>query len=270
MDLNFIIRRSSFFLLLCSLFSFTNARAGLPGTPQTGLRLSSKVSGSKTYYDSIPSKSQQDQGNWQMLFDGKDISQWRETNSERFPSGVWAVEGGCLFVQNHKGGKDIITRDKYGNFELVFQFKLTRLANSGIKYLVDQITNTQSGKKEWNGPEYQIIDDYNHPAVKGHIHDEGSTGAFYLVYAPRNKHLNPAGEWNQGKIIVRGAHVEHWLNGVKIVSYERGTSACRQLISKTKFSHYDHYGELPEGHIMLTDHGGDKVYYRNIKIRRME
>lgn len=204
---------------------------------------------------------------WEWLFDGKHTNQWRGVNSNTFPATGWTIEQGAL-VMAGKGGGDIITREKYSNFELVFDFNLTPSANSGIKYLVDNVKSRQTGKITMNGPEYQIIDDYNHPEVKDHKHDEGATAALYLVYAPQNKKLLPAGQWNQGRIIARGKHVEHWLNGKKVVSYEKGSPDFRQRMAATKFKDYDNYGEAAGGHILLTDHG-DKVYFRNIKIRRL-
>lgn len=205
--------------------------------------------------------------NWEVLFNGKDVSKWKGLNGDSFPSDIWKVDNGSLFVDGQKKGGDIITRETFKNFELDFKFKLTRSANSGIKYLVNNIRNNESGKMVWNGPEYQIIDDFNNPDVEG---DSGSTASFYLVYAPdKAKHLNPAGEWNQGKIIVNGNHIEHWLNGVKVVSCERGSEDYRQRIGRTKFKAYSRYGETETGHIMLTDHGGDKVYFKEIRIKRL-
>jgi len=221
--------------------------------------------------DTVPKYSNQEKSKgWEVLFDGKNTDKWRGLNSDTFPSHGWAIEEGTLFVENHKKGEDIITREEYSNFELVFDFKLTYAANSGIKYFVGKIKNNNTGKIEWNGPEYQIIDDYNHPEVKNHKHEKGSTAALYLIYAPKNKKLQPAGQWNYAKIIVKGNHVEHWLNGVKVVSYERGTKDFRRRMATTKFKDYDNYGELPSGHIMLTDHDGDKAYFRNIKIKRLK
>jgi hypothetical protein len=206
---------------------------------------------------------------WEVLFDGKNMDKWMSIHPGGHPSDGWAIEKGTLSVKSHSKGQDIITREEYGNFELSFDFNLTDTANSGIKYLVENIKNNQTGKTEWNGPEYQIIDDFNHPEVKNHAHDEGSTASLYLVYAPVGKKLLPSGNWNSGKIIVRGTHIEHWLNGVRVVSCERGTKDFRDRMAATKFNAYDRYGESPVGHIMLTDHDGDRVYFRNIRIRRL-
>lgn len=206
---------------------------------------------------------------WEILFDGKNMDQWMSIYADNQPSTGWAIEDGSLCVKDHITGQDIITREKYGNFELVFEFNLTDKANSGIKYLVDNIKNTSTGKMDWNGPEYQIIDDVNNPDIKGPDHESSTTASLYLVYAPVNKTLHPVGSWNTGKIVVKGNHIEHWLNGVKVVDCERKSADFRQRMSKTKFTMYDHYGELAQGHIMLTDHAGDKCYFRNIKIRRL-
>src|SRR3954471_6505317 len=160
---------------------------------------------------------------WEVLFDGKNTDKWRSTDKDTFPSNAWSTAGGSLFIKDHTKGADIITREEYTNFELVFDFNLTDSANSGVKYLVEEIKNNNSGELAWNGPEYQIIDDNNHPAVKNNQHPEGSTAALYLIYAPKNKKLLPAGQWNHAKILVDGTHVEHWLNGVKVVSYQKGS-----------------------------------------------
>ncbi len=209
------------------------------------------------------------QHEWEVLFDGKNMDKWMSVHPDGQPSDGWAIEKGTLSVKDHSKGKDIITREEYGNFELVFDFNLMDTANSGIKYLVADIKNNHTGKTEWNGPEYQIIDDFNHPEVKNHAHEIASTASLYLVYTPVNKKLLPSGSWNSGKIIVNGTHIEHWLNGVKVVSCERGTKDFRDRMAATKFNVYNKYGELPGGHIMLTDHDGDKVYFRNIRIRRL-
>ncbi|MDB5261298.1 MAG: hypothetical protein JWQ14_579 [Adhaeribacter sp.] len=204
---------------------------------------------------------------WEWLFDGKNTDQWISVKSGKFPATGWVIEKGTL-VMAGKGGGDIITREKYSNFELEFEFNLTPKANSGLKYFVGNVQSKQTGKTALNGPEYQIIDDYNHPEIKENRNGAGSTAALYLIYEPQNKKLLPAGQWNQARIIAKGKHVEHWLNGVKVVSYEKGTPDFRKRVATTKFKDYDNYGEAESGKILLTDHG-DKVYFRNIKIMRL-
>ncbi|HPF02552.1 MAG TPA: DUF1080 domain-containing protein [Bacteroidales bacterium] len=203
---------------------------------------------------------------WEILFDGRNMDKWRSKSDAGFPSVGWKIENGLLFLDG-KGG-DIITREKYSDFELVFDFNLTEGANSGVKYFVDTIKNGVTGNIMVNGPEYQIIDDYNYPGIKEDPNGLSSTASAYLLYAPENKKLNPHGEWNTGKIVVKGARVEHWLNGIRVVAYKRGSKDFLSRKATTKFSKDLNYGELESGHILLTDHN-DRVYFRNIKIRRL-
>jgi hypothetical protein len=201
---------------------------------------------------------------WEILFDGKSMEKWRAKSDDSFPTTGWKVEDGLLFLDGQGG--DIITKEKYSDFELVFDFKLTKGANSGIKYFVDTLVNEDDGSILVNGPEYQIIDDINHPEVKEHSDGLISTASAYLLYAPKSKKLNPAGRWNTGKIIAKGDRVEHWLNGVQVLNYRRGSKDFLERKAQTKFKNEKNYGELDSGHILLTDHH-DKVYFRNIKIR---
>jgi hypothetical protein len=202
-------------------------------------------------------------------FDGQNTSKWRSVNADSFPSNGWVIEEGALVLASRDGG-DIITREKSDSFELALDFKLTDSANSGIKYFVGNMNDKdKEGKTIFNGPEYQIIDDHSHPGItddkKGQLM---STGALYLLYAPENKTLKPAGQWNTARIVANGKNVEHWLNGVKLLSYERGSADFRDKITATKFKNQENYGELESGHIMITDHD-DKVYFKNIKLRRL-
>ncbi len=206
-------------------------------------------------------------GEWEVLFDGTGVEKWRGKADAGFPAKGWKIENDLLFLDG-KGGGDIITKEKYGDFELVFQFNLTEAANSGIKYFVDTLVNQENGNTMFNGPEYQIIDDYNNPHVKDDPDGLSSTASAYLLYAPKNKKLNPHGQWNTGKIIAKNGRVEHWLNGIRVVKYKRGSKDFLKRKAETKFKNDKNYGELERGHILLTDHN-DKVYFRNIKIRRL-
>ncbi|MEJ7829045.1 MAG: DUF1080 domain-containing protein [Segetibacter sp.] len=217
--------------------------------------------------DTVPGQDKKEKSlGWEILFDGENIDKWRGKDSNAVPEG-WVIEKGLLFL-NKKGSGDIFTRKQYGNFELVLDFNLTVNANSGIKYFVGNLKNIKTGEIAFNGIEYQIIDDYNHPEVKDHKHDLGATASCYLLYAPKNTSLKPAGQWNHVRIIAIGKHVEHWLNDVKVLQYERGSSDFLKRKAITKFKDYENYGELLQGHILLTDHI-DKVYFRNIKIKRL-
>ena len=218
--------------------------------------------------DSLPAfnKRASSQG-WEVLFNGKNTDKWRGVNSDSFPSAGWSIKDGSLFL-NKTGSGDIVTRDTYSNFELELEFNLTKGANSGIKYFVGKLRDKKTGKEVINGPEYQIIDDYNHPEVKNHQHDIAATASCYLLYVPHDIKLHPAGQWNKARIIAQGKHVEHWLNNVKVLTYERGSDDFLKRKSTTKFSDSEQYGELTAGHILLTDHH-DKVYFRNIRIKRL-
>ena len=205
---------------------------------------------------------------WEILFDGSGIEKWRSPKGASFPVNQWKIENGLLFLESKEGRGGIITKEKYSDFELVFEFNLTEGANNGVKYFVDTLINCETGKARINGPEYQIIDDYNHKYIKNNPNSLSSTASAYLLYAPRNKKLNPHGQWNKGRIIAKNNRVQHWLNGVKVVSYKRGSKDFLKRKAKTKFKNYKNYGEFKSGHILLTDHN-DKVYFRNIKIRRL-
>ena len=207
-------------------------------------------------------------GKWEALFDGSNLNKWRKASSDSVPSSGWVVEKGALSVLAGRKGGDIITRETYGDFELEWDFNLTQSANSGIKYQVNNMKNSQTGKTSPIGIEYQIIDDLNYPEVKTDPNGTSSTASAYLLYAPKGKKLLPPGQWNKARVISRGKHAEHWLNGVKVTSYERGTEDFKAKVADCKFKDYPGYGASDTGHIMLTDHG-DQVYFRNIRIRRL-
>lgn len=215
------------------------------------------------------SKQEVAQG-WKLLWDGKTGEGWRRTRSPEFPNEGWVIKDGVLTAMgspshdSEKGG-DIVTVKKYADFELTVDFKITRGANSGIKYFVD-IEHHQDSDPSL-GLEYQILDDAVHPDAKLGRNGDRTQGSLYdLVPASTSKVSNPVGEWNTARIVVRGAHGEHWLNGRKVLEYERFTPEFRQLIAESKYKSVPNFGELHEGHILLQDHG-DQVSFRNIKIR---
>ncbi|SHF89869.1 protein of unknown function [Mariniphaga anaerophila] len=204
---------------------------------------------------------------WEILFDGNSVEKWRGKESHVFPQKGWKIENGLLFLAE-SGGGDIITKEKYCDFELVFSFNLTEGANSGIKYFVDSLVNSETGSVSINGPEYQIIDDEHNIHVKDDPNGLSSTASAYLLYAPENKKLNHYGQWNTGRIVAKNETVEHWLNGVRVVKYKRGSKDFLERKADTKFKNVEKYGEQKCGHILLTDHG-DKVFFKNIKIRKL-
>jgi len=207
---------------------------------------------------------------WKLLFDGKTTNGWRGAKLEKFPEFGWVVENGELTVLESGGsesrhGGDIVTVDQYGNFELLIEFKLTPGANSGIKYFVVGIEPNRPGSAI--GLEYQVLDDARHPDAKKGISGNRTLGSLYdLIPASADKPAKPIGEWNQARIMVDGKHVEHWLNGKKILEYERGSEAFLAHKAQSKFKDMPRFGEVPEGHILIQDHG-NRVSYRNIKIR---
>lgn len=206
---------------------------------------------------------------WRMLWDGKTTKGWRGAKSEEFPKAGWSISDGVLTIQETGGAEsaaagDIITEEKFSDFELKLDFKITPGANSGIKIFVDPELNKGDGSAI--GPEFQILDDAVHPDAKAGKDGNRTIGSLYdLITAPADKKVNPPGEWNQAHIISKGNHVEFRLNGVKTVAFDRGTQAWRDLVAGSKYAKWPGFGELKEGHILLQDHG-NTVSYRNIRI----
>lgn len=215
---------------------------------------------------SLQEKSQ----GWVLLWDGKTTNGWRSAKAPTFPAKGWAIKDGTLMVLGAEGkesadGGDIITTKKYGNFELLVDFKITPGANSGIKYFVDPNLNKKAGSAI--GPEFQILDDERHPDAKLGRDGNRTIGSLYdIITAKADKKVNPPGEWNTARIVAKGKHVEHWLNGEKVVEYDRGTPEWRELVAASKHKVWPNFGELPEGYILLQDHG-NQVSFRNIKLR---
>ncbi len=214
---------------------------------------------------------------WKLLWDGKTTEGWRGARMEKFPEGGWHMEHGSLIVEEGGGaesanGGDIVTVKKYRNFILEVDFKLTMGANSGIKYFVDPDLNTGEGSAI--GCEYQILDDKNHPDAKEGISGNRTLASLYdlieadaLLFGQDNtkKRFNGIDKWNRARIEVRGSKVEHFLNGVKVIEYERGTQMWKALVAYSKYAEWPAFGEAEWGHILLQDHGHE-VSYRNIKI----
>ncbi|MFX0558192.1 3-keto-disaccharide hydrolase [Maribacter sp. CXY002] len=208
---------------------------------------------------------------WKMLWDGETTNGWRGARLDEFPEQGWEINDGVLTVLSSGGaesaaGGDIVTKELYGDFELMVDFKITEGANSGIKYYVD--TDINKGPGSSIGLEYQILDDERHPDAKLGNHDGSRTisSLYDLIQADPNKHVNPIGEWNTAHIISKDGHVEHWLNGMKVLEYERGSEAYKKLVSESKYVQWPNFGESEKGHILLQDHG-DKVSFKNIKIK---
>jgi hypothetical protein len=206
---------------------------------------------------------------WNLLFDGTTMNGWRGAYLDSLPTKGWEVKDGILMVQASGGaeaafGGDIVTVEQYGSFELVVDFRLTEGANSGIKYFVTEQQPKTPGSAK--GLEYQLLDDARHPDAKLGINGNRTLASLYDLLPPTNKSVHPIGEWNHARIVVRGRHVEHWLNGIKVLAYERGGKEFLAHKAESKFKDLDGFGEAPKGHILLQDHG-DQVFFRNIKIR---
>jgi len=162
-----------------------------------------------------------------------------------------------------------VTTQEYGDFEVKVDFKLTRGANSGIKYYVD--TDLNKGPGSSIGLEYQILDDAVHPDAKLGNHPGSRTLAslYDLIQADVDKPVHPIGEWNSAHIISKDGHVEHWLNGMKVLEYERGSEAFKELVAGSKYVDWPNFGEATSGPILLQDHG-DRVSFKNIKIKAIK
>ncbi len=203
---------------------------------------------------------------WTLLFDGENASQWKCIDKKPFNASGWLIEKGELGLRPEKGSNkycDIVTRVEYSNFELTADFKLTKGANSGIKYLF-----TKYEKGGWLGFEYQVLDDDTHPDAKlGHDGNRKTASFYDMMPAGPDKKVKPAGEWNTARIICKGKHIEHWLNGKKVLEFENGSPAFMETLNQSKFkSAVPVFGSVSQGHIMLQYHQSE-VWFRNIKIR---
>jgi hypothetical protein len=209
---------------------------------------------------------------WKLLWDGKTTNGWRGAKLDAFPEKGWVIEDGILKVLKGDGGEstnggDIVTTRPYKNFMLKVDFKITKGANSGIKYFVD--TNLNKGAGSAIGCEFQILDDKNHPDAKLGRDGNRTLGSLYdLIAAPADKPFRN-GFFNTAMVVVNGNHVEHWLNGVKIVEYERNNDEWNALVQTSKYKDWPNFGNAEEGLLLLQDHG-DEVWFQNIKIKELD
>lgn len=208
--------------------------------------------------DNTLSEKEKKEG-WILLFDGTTINGWRSFKNKE--SEGWDVKNGELYCKEEgvKKRADLITNNKYENYELLIDWKIAPKKNSGIIYMVTE-ENTATFE---SGPEYQLIDDIGYPAK---LSDKQLSGANYDMHAPTAKVARPAGEFNQTKIVINKGHVEHWLNGTKVVDYQLGTPEWEQLKASSKWKDVKSYGMSKSGHIALQDHGGG-VAFKNIKLK---
>jgi Domain of Unknown Function (DUF1080) len=193
---------------------------------------------------------------WKLLFDGTSLNGWRSFNSPTPPAGWKAVSGELV---RDSGGGDLMTTEQFGDFELRLEWKLATNGNSGIMFRV-----TDQGSLTYEtGPEFQILDNGGHKDGKSPMTSAGSN---YAMHPPVRDVTKPVGEWNDVRLIVRGAHVEHWMNGVKLLEYELWSEDWDKRMKASKFAKMPHYGRAKRGHIVLQDHG-DLVWYRNVKVK---
>ncbi len=206
-------------------------------------------------------KKEKKQG-WTLLFDGSTSAGWIQANGKPFPDKGWQIKNGSLTVLENEKGGDIVTVDEYADFELTVDFMLTKTANSGIKYF---FTNYPTGGPL--GMEYQVMDDVDASDNKLANH---LCGSLYDIFPPdtMKKKVNPIGAWNTARIVCKGKHVEHWLNGKKILTFERGSEPYLTAVAQSKYKTTPVFGMVEKGRILLQEHGHE-VSFRNIKIRKL-
>ncbi|MDB5240592.1 MAG: hypothetical protein JWP57_1217 [Spirosoma sp.] len=210
----------------------------------------------------------QSKSGWTYLFDGQSVEKLRGYKMSSFPADAWKVEEGALVAQTGVPNIDLVTKENYKNFELVLDWKVSVAGNSGVFYYMNEEADQQSGNG--NSPnwldnfEMQLLDDIN-------FNDKApirSAGSLYDLIVPVNKHLKPVGDYNESRLVVNKNHVEHWLNGDKVVEYEIGSPELNALISKSKFKNNPKFAKSTDGLIMFQHHG-QKVWLKNIKVRRL-
>ncbi|MFT3747609.1 MAG: DUF1080 domain-containing protein [Agriterribacter sp.] len=214
------------------------------------------------------------QNGWKLLFNGVNAEGWKGAYKPGFPEKGWKIENGVITVLSSQGqesnnGGDIVTVDQFSAFDLSFDFKLTTGANSGVKYFV---TLSENNTGSAIGLEYQVLDDKVHPDAKKGVNGNRTLASLYdLITAKKpGNALHAIGEWNKGRIIVYpDNHVEHYLNGQKVLEYVRGSEAFRALVAVSKYQKWPNFGEAKQGHLLLQDHG-DEVSFRSIKIKVLQ
>ncbi len=198
---------------------------------------------------------------WIVLFDGTDLSAWRNYQQDTI-SDLWKIEDGALMLTG-RGGGDIITKETFGSFDLELEWKISEAGNSGIFYHIVEADSL--GQVYLSAPEMQVLDDEKHPDGKLPSH---RAGANYDMQPCSEVATNPVGEWNKVRLLFDKGHVEHWLNGVKVVEFDQGSPAWAEQLAESKFGTWAMYAKGEEGHFGLQEHG-DQVWFRNIRVKRL-
>ena len=214
--------------------------------------------------DNTLTKSEKAAG-WQLLFDGQVIDQFRGYRKEQVPD-AWTVEEGAIALTG-KGGGDLVTKNQYENFELTLDWKISEGGNSGVFF---NVVEDPKLRYTWlTGPEVQIIDDLRHPDAKQGKNNNRQAGTNYDLIPLSVPAVKPVGEYNTMRVVVNKGHVQHWLNGKKVVEYQLWSPEWEALVKGSKFASMPRYGRAKSGYIALQDHG-DKVWFKNIKIRPLQ
>lgn len=210
---------------------------------------------------------EEESAGWELLFDGQSLEQWRGYGRDDLPE-TWIARDGEMMLQTEGGnmdGGDVVTIAEYTDFEFVFDFKVGPSGNSGVFYRVQEV----EGKGLWQvSAEYQVLDDPAYPESEDWDPRTHRTAENYDLQAAESRLVNPVGEWNSGRVVLQGNHVEHWLNGALAVEYELYSPEWEGWVAASKFSVEEHFARAPSGSIGLQDHG-TPVWYRNMKIRRL-
>lgn len=256
-------KKAIFFLPLLILFSCQSSgnRSNYNNASEEG-DATTVLTAKNAILDSVPADLKNQE--WQSIFNGKDLTGWRGFKNK--PLDAWDVGNGILYCDGHKKGvahTDLITDKQYKNFVLSLKWKISPESNSGIMF---HVTEDQP-RTSLTGPEYQLIDD---KGWSGKLEPWQHTGSNYAMQVtdPDSVSINPVGEWNTSKILVSGAHVEHWLNGKRILQYQLWSPEWEKQKAAGKWKNADSYGRSKTGHIALQYHGGD-VWFKDIKIKTL-